>query len=378
MPRRTEGPSAGRVGREWRDRGAGRPGRSRTTASPLATGAGGVAGAGRRRLTTGHGARRGEEDSVTSVRRGRRRSAARAGRRAVPISRRWRGSPAGSATASRRVIEGKPEVVQARPRRAARRGPPADRGRARRRQDDAEQGAGPHHRLHGAPDPVHARTCCPPTSPASRCSTRTPASSSSGPAASSPTSSSATRSTAPRPRPSRRCSSAWRSVRSPSTGRRTSLDAPFMVIATQNPIEMEGTYALPEAQRDRFMARVSMGYPVEAAEIAMLDSHTARQPARRPRAGHRRRRGRQAGRHRQRRCTSSEAVQRYAVAMTTATRRSAELMLGASPRATLHLVRAAKAAAALDGPRLRHPRRRPAARRAGARPPAAADGRGRR
>ena len=51
-----------------------------------------------------------------------------------------------------------------------------------------------------------------------------------------------------------------------------------MVIATQNPIEMEGTYALPEAQRDRFMARVSVGYPVEAAEIAMLDSHTGRNP----------------------------------------------------------------------------------------------------
>ena len=67
------------------------------------------------------------------------------------------------------------------------------------------------------------------------------------------------------------------------------LDAPFMVVATQNPIEMEGTYALPEAQRDRFMARVSMGYPVEAAEIAMLDTHTAQQPARRPRAGRRRR-----------------------------------------------------------------------------------------
>ena len=56
------------------------------------------------------------------------------------------------------------------------------------------------------------------------------------------------------------------------------LDAPFMVIATQNPIEMEGTYALPEAQRDRFMARVSIGYPVEAAEIAMLDSHTGANP----------------------------------------------------------------------------------------------------
>ena len=56
------------------------------------------------------------------------------------------------------------------------------------------------------------------------------------------------------------------------------LEPPFMVIATQNPIEMEGTYALPEAQRDRFMARVSMGYPVEAAEIAMLDTHTAANP----------------------------------------------------------------------------------------------------
>ena len=76
------------------------------------------------------------------------------------------------------------------------------------------------------------------------------------------------------------------------------LEKPFMVIATQNPIEMEGTYALPEAQRDRFMARVSVGYPVEAAEIAMLNSHTTRQPARRPRAGDRRRRDPQAHRDR--------------------------------------------------------------------------------
>src|SRR6266567_6767007 len=48
------------------------------------------------------------------------------------------------------------------------------------------------------------------------------------------------------------------------------LERPFMVIATQNPVEMEGTYPLPEAQRDRFTARISIGYPVEAAEIAML------------------------------------------------------------------------------------------------------------
>jgi MoxR-like ATPase len=50
------------------------------------------------------------------------------------------------------------------------------------------------------------------------------------------------------------------------------LDRPFTVVATQNPIEMEGTYALPEAQRDRFMARISMGYPDSASELAMLDS----------------------------------------------------------------------------------------------------------
>ena len=56
------------------------------------------------------------------------------------------------------------------------------------------------------------------------------------------------------------------------------LEAPFMVIATQNLIEMEGTYPLPEAQRDRFMARVSMGYPEPAAELRMLDGHAADDP----------------------------------------------------------------------------------------------------
>jgi len=126
------------------------------------------------------------------------------------------------------------------------------------------------------------------------------------------------------------------------------LDAPFMVVATQNPIEMEGTYALPEAQRDRFMARVSMGYPVEAAEIAMLDSHTRTNPLDdlEPVTD--------AGTIAKlveivTRVHVAPAVQRYAVALTTGTRRSPELLLGASPRATLHLVRAAKAAAAIDG-----------------------------
>ena len=124
------------------------------------------------------------------------------------------------------------------------------------------------------------------------------------------------------------------------------LEQPFMVIATQNPIEMEGTYALPEAQRDRFMARVSVGYPVEAAEIAMLTSHTRTNPLDdlepvTDAAEVRKLIGIVGQVH------ISEAVQRYAVAITSATRRSEGLTLGASPRATLHLVRAAKAAAAM-------------------------------
>ena len=126
------------------------------------------------------------------------------------------------------------------------------------------------------------------------------------------------------------------------------LEKPFMVIATQNPIEMEGTYALPEAQRDRFMARVSVGYPVESAEIAMLEGHTAHNPLDDLEpvtdAGEIRKVIEIVGR-----VHVSPAVQRYAVALTTATRASNDLHLGASPRATLHLVRAAKAVAATQG-----------------------------
>jgi MoxR-like ATPase len=126
------------------------------------------------------------------------------------------------------------------------------------------------------------------------------------------------------------------------------LESPFMVIATQNPIEMEGTYALPEAQRDRFMLRLSVGYPVEASEIAMLDTHTQANPLDDLEAVT------DAAEIRKligivNQVYVSDAVQRYAVALTSATRRSDELTLGASPRATLHLVRAAKASAAMSG-----------------------------
>ena len=125
------------------------------------------------------------------------------------------------------------------------------------------------------------------------------------------------------------------------------LDDPFMVIATQNPIEMEGTYPLPEAQRDRFMARLSMGYPVERAELAMLDSHAGRDPL-----GDLEPVTDAAEVAKMISLVTevfvSQGVQRYVIALVTATRQSSELRLGASPRAALHLVRAAKAHAALD------------------------------
>ncbi|MEO5875757.1 MAG: MoxR family ATPase [Streptosporangiaceae bacterium] len=125
------------------------------------------------------------------------------------------------------------------------------------------------------------------------------------------------------------------------------LDRPFMVIATQNPIEMEGTYPLPEAQRDRFTARISMGYPSPAAELAMLDMHSRTSPldglSAVANAEDVRRLIDQV-----RQVHVAPAVKQYAVDLVNATRNHPELRLGASPRATLHLVRAGRARAALD------------------------------
>ncbi|GAB3411240.1 MoxR family ATPase [Schumannella luteola] len=131
-------------------------------------------------------------------------------------------------------------------------------------------------------------------------------------------------------------------------GRSYPLSAPFVVIATQNPIEMEGTYALPEAQRDRFMARISMGYPDAASEVAMLRTRETENPLERLQpvvdlAGL------LAMIRTVRHVFVSPAIEHYAVAITSATRSDRELRLGASPRATLQLVRAAKARAAIAG-----------------------------
>ena len=127
-----------------------------------------------------------------------------------------------------------------------------------------------------------------------------------------------------------------------------SLQAPFMVIATQNPIEMEGTYPLPEAQRDRFTARISLGYPLPAAEREMLDNHGSRSPLDQlsPVA---RASDVQDLVTAVRGVLVSDQVKDYIISLANATRISPELRLGASPRATLHLLRASRAWAALDG-----------------------------
>jgi MoxR-like ATPase len=126
------------------------------------------------------------------------------------------------------------------------------------------------------------------------------------------------------------------------------LESPFLVLATQNPIDMEGTYPLPEAQRDRFTARISMGYPDHRAEIRMLDEHAALDPLEslRPVSDAREVRALIAG---VRAVHVAESVKAYAVDLAQATRGASDLRLGASPRATLQLLRASKAWAALDG-----------------------------
>jgi MoxR-like ATPase len=126
------------------------------------------------------------------------------------------------------------------------------------------------------------------------------------------------------------------------------LEAPFIVIATQNPVEMEGTYPLPEAQRDRFTARISIGYPTASAEMEMLDTHGSSSPLEQlePVAtGHDVRELIRAVRG----VLVSTQVKQYIIGLAATTRTAPELRLGASPRAALHLLRTSRARAALDG-----------------------------
>ncbi len=126
------------------------------------------------------------------------------------------------------------------------------------------------------------------------------------------------------------------------------LESPFMVIATQNPVEMEGTYPLPEAQRDRFTARISIGYPTAAAEMEMIDTHGLASPLDDVKPVARATDIRDLA-VAVRGVVVSDLLKQYVITLVNATRSHEDLRLGASPRATLHLLRASRAWAALDG-----------------------------
>jgi MoxR-like ATPase len=125
------------------------------------------------------------------------------------------------------------------------------------------------------------------------------------------------------------------------------LGTPFMVIATQNPIEHEGTYPLPEAQLDRFMLRLSIGYPSPEIEAEILGTHGIGAPLDEigsvtdaPGVADMIEQTRQVH--------AAPALRRYIVDLVEATRRHSDIYLGASPRASIALLRAARAMAAAD------------------------------
>ncbi len=131
-------------------------------------------------------------------------------------------------------------------------------------------------------------------------------------------------------------------------GETRALPRPFVVVATQNPVELEGTFPLPEAQLDRFMLRLELGYPDTDEEVAILSRYEQREPL--------------DGltsvtsaedvitmQHAVRRVVISDALRRYVVELVRATRGHEEIELGASPRASLALQRGAQALAALHG-----------------------------
>jgi MoxR-like ATPase len=136
-------------------------------------------------------------------------------------------------------------------------------------------------------------------------------------------------------------------------GERHLLHEPFMVLATQNPVEYEGTYPLPEAQLDRFMFKVLVDYPTEetetevlrryhhgfdAYELDAIDLQPVIQPDELP-----------ALRQEIRNVTVEEGILRYITQLAHASRRSQDLILGGSPRASITLLLAAKSYAALQG-----------------------------
>jgi len=126
------------------------------------------------------------------------------------------------------------------------------------------------------------------------------------------------------------------------------LPKPFMVLATQNPIEYEGTFPLPEAQLDRFLLRLRLGYPSMQDEIRVLGDQQFQHPLETLKAAVKLKEILQAVDD-VRRVYVSPAIKKYIVELTTRTRQSADVYLGASPRGSLSLARASQARAALLG-----------------------------
>jgi MoxR-like ATPase len=126
------------------------------------------------------------------------------------------------------------------------------------------------------------------------------------------------------------------------------LPQPFMVLATQNPIEYEGTFPLPEAQLDRFMMRVRMGYPTPMEEMKILDGQQLRHPIEALKSVVNVK-DVLSGIKAVREVYVSPVIQKYIIDLVGRTRQSSDVYLGASPRGSLNLFRAGQARAALAG-----------------------------
>jgi MoxR-like ATPase len=133
-------------------------------------------------------------------------------------------------------------------------------------------------------------------------------------------------------------------------GEPEALPDPFLVLATQNPVEYEGTYPLPEAQLDRFLFKAVVRYPEAAEEKAILRAHDRGQPLADIASLEPLPEGAlTASREEVVAVTVEDSVLDYIVRIAEESRRSADVLLGASPRGAVHLLRAAKAAAAVEG-----------------------------
>ena len=131
-------------------------------------------------------------------------------------------------------------------------------------------------------------------------------------------------------------------------GKTHPLPSPFMVLATQNPIEYEGTFPLPEAQLDRFLLRVRLGYPNPTDEIEILNRQQLRHPIETLKSVIEVEELKEAMEE-IKKVYVSDAISRYAVELTNRTRQNEDVYLGASPRGSLALFRTGQVAAALAG-----------------------------